>query len=177
MGKQVLHVSLLENQLQIPILSLGSPFLDEAMGKLSWHPFNDPSLLFKETVSCRGFPGSGLCRLGSPPSPPKIANTWSSCSTLFTSELKTTATYCSQEVFPWLRWVPITPTSAIHSLPRTLQHSSISAKRKCQLYKMQHFYVNFLVHDIFIKINKDNAFCKKKRRQIKFWFKRIWLKP
>ena len=101
-GKQVLHVSLLENQLQIPILSPKTPFLDEALGKrLSWHPFNNPSLLLRETVSCREFLGRGLCRLGSPPSPTKIANTWSSCSTLFTSELKTTATYCSQEVFPW----------------------------------------------------------------------------
>ena len=86
------------------VLSPKTPLLDEFVGKrLSWHPLAiyNPSLLLRETVSCRGFPGRGLCRLGSPPSPPKIANTWSSCSTLFTSELKTTATYCSQEVFPW----------------------------------------------------------------------------
>ena len=86
------------------VLSPKTPLLDEVLGKrLSWHPLTiyNPSLLLRETVSCRGFPGRGLCRLGSPPSPPKIANTWSSCSILFTSELKTTATYCSQEVFPW----------------------------------------------------------------------------
>ena len=81
-----------------------TPLLDEVVGKrLNWHPLAiyNPSLLLKETVSYRVFPGRGLCRLGSPPSPPKIANTWSSCSTLFTNELKTTATYCSQEMFPW----------------------------------------------------------------------------
>ena len=86
------------------VLSPKTPLLDEFLGKrLSWHPLAvyNPSLLLRETVSCRGFPGRGLCRLGSPASPPKIANTWSSCSILFTSELKTTATYCSQEVFPW----------------------------------------------------------------------------
>ena len=86
------------------VLSPETPLLDEVLGKrLSWHPLAiyNPSLLLRETVSCRGFPGRGLFRLGSPPSPPEIANTWSSCSTLFTSELKTTATYCSQEVFPW----------------------------------------------------------------------------
>ena len=85
-------------------LSPKTPLLDEVLEKrLSWHPLAiyNPSLLLRETVSCRGFPWRGVCRLGSPPSPPKIANTWSSCSTLFTSELKTTATYCSQEVFPW----------------------------------------------------------------------------
>ena len=77
------------------VLSPETPLLDEVLGKrLSWHPLAiyNPSLLLRETVSCRGFPGRGLFRLGSPPSPPKIANTWSSCSTLFTSELKTTAT-------------------------------------------------------------------------------------
>ena len=67
------------------------------------------------------------------------------------------------------------PASTIHSLPRTLQHSSISAKRTCQLYKMQHFYVNFtflfdLVHNFFIKTNKKNVFFARKRddRDAKF---------
>ena len=59
------------------------------------------------------------------------------------------------------------PASTIHSLPRTLQHSSISAKRACHLYKMQHFYDNFtfafdLAHNFFIKINKKNVFARKR---------------
>ena len=82
--------------------------------------------------------------------------------------------------------MPITPVSTIHSLPRTLQHSSISAKRACQLYKIQHFYVNFtfpfdLAHNFFIKINKKNVFARKRDDRLsliqKDLNKPLWISP
>ena len=43
-----------------------TPLLDEVLGKrLSWHPLDNPSLLLRETVSCRAFQG-GDCVVWAP---------------------------------------------------------------------------------------------------------------